>query len=134
MKQLFSECTRQRSQFVGELQSLVLSLGGNPEHTGSFIAKLHRGWIDIKAAIEGRDEAGILAECERGESIAKKAYRNVLKENLRPHVMDVVKRHLAAITAVHKQIKFLKDNFLANRKQHTPPPPVRHTTGANSGR
>jgi len=123
LKQLFAECTIQRAQFVGELQSLVRSLGGNPEHTGSFIAKLHRGWIDIKAAIEGRDEAGILVECERGEGIAKNAYKSVLKETLRPHVRDVVQRQLGSITAVHEQIKSLKAAFLAKDKRHLPPPP-----------
>ena len=123
LKQLFAECTIQRAQFVGELQSLVRSLGGNPEHTGSFIAKLHRGWIDIKAAIEGRDEAGILVECERGENIAKNAYKSVLKETLRPHVRDVVARQLESITAVHEKVISLKTSFLAKDKQHLPPPP-----------
>lgn len=123
LKALFAECTIQRAQFVGELQSLVRSLGGNPEHTGSFIAKLHRGWIDIKAAIEGRDEAGVLVECERGENIAKNAYKTVLKETLRPHVRAVVERQLGTITEVHKQIRSLKTAFLAKDKRHLPPPP-----------
>ena len=122
LKQFFAECAVQRSQFVGELQSLVRSLGGNPEHTGSFIAKLHRGWIDIKAVIEGRDEAGVLVECERGESIAKKAYTSVLKESLRPHVRDVVERQLASITAVHKRVRSLKASYLEKDKRHLPPP------------
>ncbi len=123
LKQLFAECTIQRAQFVGELQSLVRSLGGNPEHTGSFIAKLHRGWIDIKAAIEGRDEAGVLVECERGENIAKNAYKSVLKEMLRPHVRAVVERQLGTITEMHKQIRSLKAALLARDKRHLPPPP-----------
>lgn len=122
LKQLFAEIKAQRAQFIGELQSLVRSLGGNPEHTGSFIAKLHRGWIDIKAAIEGRDEAGILVECERGEAIAKKAYKNVLKETLRPHVRDLVTRQLDSISAIHKRVKLLKDAYLAKDKRHLPPP------------
>src|SRR3954453_10856808 len=49
LKSLFYEVSQQRSQFAGELQSLVQSLGGAPENTGSVAAALHRGWINIKS-------------------------------------------------------------------------------------
>src|SRR5688500_19435884 len=44
----FNECSIQRSQFAGELQSLVRTLGGDPETSGSIAGSLHRGWINIK--------------------------------------------------------------------------------------
>ena len=59
LKSLFYEFSQQRSQFAGELQSLVQSLGGDPENTGSMAAALHRGWINIKSAVTGKDEAAI---------------------------------------------------------------------------
>jgi uncharacterized protein (TIGR02284 family) len=59
LKSLFYEFSQQRSQFAGELQSLVQSLGGDPENTGSVAAAIHRGWINIKSAVTGKDEAAV---------------------------------------------------------------------------
>ena len=62
LKSLFFEFAQQRAQFAGELQTLVQSLGGDPENTGSIAGSLHRGWINIKSAVTGKDEAAILNE------------------------------------------------------------------------
>src|SRR3982751_6516084 len=51
LKSLFYEFAQQRAQFAGELQSLVTSLGGDPENSGSTLAALHRGWINIKSVV-----------------------------------------------------------------------------------
>ena len=43
-KTLFAQFSQQRAQFVGELQSLVRNLGGDPENSGSTLGAIHRGW------------------------------------------------------------------------------------------
>src|SRR5437868_1071070 len=55
LKSLFAEFSLQRAQFAGVLQELVRSLGGDPESEGSFSGALHRGWIDLKSALTGKD-------------------------------------------------------------------------------
>src|SRR5688572_6294806 len=55
-KSLFSELSLQRQEFVGELQGLVRGLGEDTEKSGSLAGTLHRGWIDIKAALSSGDE------------------------------------------------------------------------------
>src|SRR5437868_105208 len=70
LKSLFFEFSQQRAHFAGELQSMVQTLGENPENSGSLAGSLHRGWIDIKSAVTGKDEKAILNECERGEDSA----------------------------------------------------------------
>src|SRR5690349_1156699 len=82
LKSLFYEFSQQRAQFAGELQSIVQSLGGDPENSGSMAAAIHRGWINIKSAVTGKDEGAILNECERGEDSAKNAYKSALEEAL----------------------------------------------------
>src|SRR5437868_95738 len=67
LKSLFYEFSQQRATFCTELQTLVRSLGGDPEHEGSFSGAMHRGWMDIKTAVMGKDDKAILNECERGE-------------------------------------------------------------------
>src|SRR3982751_4841721 len=55
LKSLFYEYSQQRSKFTGELQNLVQGLGGDPTNSGSVAGSLHRGWINIKAAVTGKD-------------------------------------------------------------------------------
>lgn len=109
LKSLFYEFSQQRSQFAGELQSLVQSLGGDPENSGSVAAALHRGWINIKSAVTGKDEGAILNECERGEDSAKKAYKDALEEALPANVMETVQTQYVAVQSAHDRVKALRD-------------------------
>lgn len=110
LKSLFYEFGQQRSQFAGELQTLIQSLGGDPENSGSISGTLHRGWINIKTAVTGKDEASILNECERGEDAAKGAYQKALEEKLPTHVLDTVQTQYTAIQSAHDRIKALRDS------------------------
>ena len=109
LKSLFYEFSQQRSQFAGELQSLVQSLGGDPENSGSVAAALHRGWINIKSAVTGKDEGAILNECERGEDSAKNAYKNAMEEALPANIMETVQTQYSAVQAAHDRVKALRD-------------------------
>ena len=109
LKSLFYEFSQQRSQFAGELQQLVQSLGGDPENSGSVAAALHRGWINIKSVVTGKDEGAILNECERGEDSAKKAYKGALETALPANVMEIVQRQYVAVQSAHDRVKALRD-------------------------
>lgn len=113
LKSLFYECSQQRSQFAGELQSLVRELGGDPEDTGSFTAALHRGFIDIKSIVMGRDETAILNECERGEDIAKAAYQKAAEMDLPANVKTTVQSQSNTVKATHDKIRDLRDSAKA---------------------
>ena len=80
IKSAFYQFGQQRSQFVGELQGLVRELGGDPEKSGSILGSIHRGWIDIKSILTGKDEAAVLNEAERGEDVAKNNYESALEK------------------------------------------------------
>lgn len=110
LKTLFYEFAQQRSQFAGELQTLVQSLGGDPENSGSIAGTLHRGWINIKSAVTGKDEASILNECERGEDSAKNAYKSALENMLPAHVLETVQTQYTSIQTAHDRIKALRDS------------------------
>jgi len=111
LKSLFYEFGQQRSQFAGELQQLVRELGGDPETSSSTAGALHRGWINIKAAITGQDEQAILNECERGEDVAKNAYKDALEENLPANVLSVVQNQYSAVQTAHDKVKMLRDSI-----------------------
>lgn len=109
LKEMFFQYAQQRSLFVSELQGEVRALGGDPQTTGSVAAALHRGWINIKSAVTGKNEHSILEECERGEDSALKNYQEALKENLPPSLSSLVNRQYQAIVTTHNAVRDWRD-------------------------
>ena len=91
-KALFTSRVPIIERAVTELQAEVRRLGGEPETSGSVAASVHRGWINLKAAVTGKDDAAIITECERGEEVAAKNYEDALKKELPTDVRTVVER------------------------------------------
>lgn len=113
LKSLFQQYSQQRTQDISELQAEVRNLGGDPQKGGSLAGAVHRGWINLKAAITGKDEKSILDECERGEDVAKGAYEDALKKALPSHVRDLIQRQYANVKDAHDRIRQLRDSYKA---------------------
>ena len=109
IKARFLEYSRERGVMVRELQSEVRRLGGDPEKTGSMSGSLHRGWLDIKSAITGKDDHAILVEAERGEDVAKSAYENALKETLPASAQLIVQQQATKVRQAHDHVRDLRD-------------------------
>jgi uncharacterized protein (TIGR02284 family) len=108
LKTLFLTYSQQRAQFAGELQGEVRRLGGDPEQTGSVAATLHRGWINIKSAVTGEDEAAVISECERGEDSAVRNYQDAIGAGLPADVRAVVERQYGQVKEAHDRIRALE--------------------------
>jgi uncharacterized protein (TIGR02284 family) len=106
LRELFEKRSQQRAQFASELQAEVRHLGGDPVTAGSTSAILHRGWMNVRSAVNGDD--AIVAECERGEDSAIKAYQDTLKQNLPPNVLPVVKHQFTQIKQSHDSLRDMK--------------------------
>jgi uncharacterized protein (TIGR02284 family) len=109
LKSIFREYSQQRSEYASVLQGLVRSMGGDPETDSSISGAVHRGWINIKAAVTGQDEAAILNECERGEDYAKEAYEEALKQPLPANIADVIRQQSQGVQAAHNRIRELRN-------------------------
>ena len=109
LKTKFLTYSRERAQMSTELQAEVRRLGGDPERSGSMSGSLHRGWIDIKSAVTGKDDEAILAEAERGEDVAKAAFEGALKETLAGSTMSLVQQQAPKVLAAHDEVKRLRD-------------------------
>ncbi len=78
LKGVFTDRSLHCAKSAEELQNEVRRLGGDPETPGSALGALRRRWLNVKAAITDKDEAAVLAECERGGDMAVVAYMNKL--------------------------------------------------------
>ncbi len=114
LKTLFYEFSQQRAQFAAVLMELVRELGGDPAHSSSIAGAMHRGWIELKAALTGGGDEAILNECERGEDYAKDAYSKALEKNLPSNIADVIRQQATAVQAAHNRVKELRNSSKSN--------------------
>lgn len=118
LKTIFYKFSQERSEFTGVLQELVRSLGGDPEKAGTFSGAVHRGWMDLKTAIIGKNDEAILNECERGEDFAKEAYVDAVSFALPENIKQIVTQQSEAVIAAHDRIKAMRN--LEHSKAATP--------------
>jgi uncharacterized protein (TIGR02284 family) len=107
-KAIFQEFSRERGRMAHELQTEVSKLGGEAETSGSLSGSAHRGWLNIKAAVAGRTDAGIIAEAERGEDIAKKAYADAATADLPPSARTIVNEQAAKVRSAHDRVRAME--------------------------
>ena len=87
---LFSTRARSIEVAKSELQDLVRRLGAEPVNSGHAAASVHRGWINLKSALTGKDDGAIIAEAERGEETAVNHYQDALRQTLPAGVRSIV--------------------------------------------
>ena len=80
-RQFFSEMAEERSRLAADLQQHVRAIGGDPETESSTAGAAHRGWVDLKSAITGRDEKAIVNEVERGEDYLKAKFETAMQDD-----------------------------------------------------
>ena len=114
LQQLFRERASERRQVVEELRAEVRRLGGNPEDDGSFLGKTHQRFLDLKAAVTGRDEQAIVNEVERGEDYLKEKFETALESgNLSSETRQIVERAYQSVRSGHDQVSQLKHGLEA---------------------
>ena len=105
---LFQSYSLQRSELAAELQVEVRRLAQDPVDAGHATAAAHRAWMDLKGKMTGTDDAAVIAEAERGEDLAVKAYEEVLQRDLPSDIRTVVERQLVEIRQAHDHIRSLE--------------------------
>lgn len=105
MRGFFEQKARRCAEGAAQLQGKVIELGGSPERGGSTGGAMHRAWVNIKSTIAGMDDRAVLAECERGENVARQAYENALKQDLPPDVHMLVERQYREVRANHERVR-----------------------------
>ena len=113
-QQMFRERADNRSKLAEELRAEIRRLGGNPEDDGSFMGKTHQRFLDLKAAVMGRDEQAIINEVDRGEDYLKGKFETALEADaLDSESRSVVERIYQSIRSDHEKISSLKHGLEA---------------------
>ena len=106
---LFRKFADERSQCVETLRQQVTTLGGEPEGDGSFMGKTHQRFLDLKAAVTGRDDKAIINEVERGEDYLKEKFETALKDiELSSGTRAVIEQAFTSVRHGHDQMSNLK--------------------------
>jgi uncharacterized protein (TIGR02284 family) len=109
-KTMFRELATERQEFAGELQLLAADLGGETHVTSTVGGAIHRGWMDIKAALASGDERTVLTECERGEDYTVSEYRDALAGAVfSPRMRKVIHSQFNLIHASHERMRRLRN-------------------------
>jgi uncharacterized protein (TIGR02284 family) len=104
LKDLFTDLADQRGQFAAALVPHAQRLGGDAAAEGTQIGRLHRSWMNLRGFVSGNHDHAIVAEAERGEEAAVRAYRDVLNEVLSPEARDLIEQQLSAIAVAHERV------------------------------
>jgi uncharacterized protein (TIGR02284 family) len=108
LRHLLESYAQQRAEFAAELQLEVQRLAQDAVDTGSPGAVLDRSWVDIKAGFAGRDEAAVIAQCERREDTAAAEYRKALESDLPEDLRMVVQRQFLELQQAHDHVRSLE--------------------------
>ncbi len=113
-REIFRTNGSERERVAGELAGEVSRLGGTPDEDGTILGKTHQVFLDLKAAVTGRDDKAIINEVERGEDYIKEKFETALKaDDLAPESRDVIDRAYQSVRSGHDQISALKHGLEA---------------------
>jgi uncharacterized protein (TIGR02284 family) len=112
LKILFSHLGSTSQKCNQELNLEVRKLNGTPAEGTKVSGKFFRAWMDVKAALTGKDRKAILNSCEYGEDVAKSTYESALKndsEYLSTGLQALIQEQHALLVVDHDKVKALRD-------------------------
>ena len=111
-QQLFREMADERSQVAEDLRAEIRRLGGNPPDDGSLMGKTHQRFLDLKAAITGRDDKAIINEVERGEDYLKEKFETALQSDaLSGETRSALDRAFQSVRKGHDKVSQIKHSM-----------------------
>lgn len=112
---MFTSRASERRQVASALQAEVVKLGGDAENDGTILASAHRGFLDLKAAVTGKDDQAIVNEVERGEDHIKAKFEAALADDaVGAEARSAIGAAWQSVKAGHDEMRDLKHS-LENR-------------------
>jgi uncharacterized protein (TIGR02284 family) len=115
LKTLFSQLATTSHDCNEELREEVENLDGEAAEGTRATGKFFRVWMDVKAALTGKDRKAILNSCEYGEDVAQETYSKVLKndyEHLTSDQVELITAQQHKLKIDHDTVKSLRDSLV----------------------
>ena len=113
-QQIFRERASERREALNDLRSEISRTGGTPPDDGSLMGKTHQRWLDLKAAVTGRDDERIINSVDLGETYLKEKFEAALNsDELSGESRQVIERAYQSVRSGHDQISQLKHGMEA---------------------
>lgn len=112
LRSLFNRYIASSRRFKTELIAEVTRLGGTPEEGTRASGKIYRAWMEVKAALTGKDRKTVLNSCEYGEDVAVDTYKDAMEDHfadLSDAQQKMVSSQYGQIKADHDAIRSLRD-------------------------
>ena len=112
LKSLFTRYINNSRKFKSELVAEVTRMGGEPEDGTRASGKIYRAWMEVKAAVTGKERKTVLNSCEYGEDVAKDTYKKVLEDHytdLSDAQQKLVSTQYVQLKADHDAVRNLRD-------------------------
>lgn len=111
-KTMFAERSSKRMELTRRLQDEVRTFGGKPEDDQSMVGKMHNKFAEMRGAVAGHSDKGVIDEVERGEDVIKKKYEMAVQdEELPPEVRAVVTEAYQSVKRDHDDISQIKHSL-----------------------
>jgi len=114
LRMMFTEWSTQSLGFANELKKHVDAADArdlDPDDT-TVQGKLYRVYMDLKAAVLGRDRKAILSSCEYGDDAALKEYKEALDDvdgDYSSAVKILIQEQRNQIQQSHDRVKMMRD-------------------------
>lgn len=107
----FNKMADQSRKYKAELVQQVSRLGGDAASDTTVSGKVYRVWMDLKAAITGKDRDSILGSCEYGEDVAQRAYEAALESDayMSTEVRQMISSQKSELKTSHDLIRKYRD-------------------------
>ena len=112
LKTMFAQFTKTSEKNNQELSTEITKLGGTPTDDTKNTGKFFRVWMDVKAALTGKDRKAILNSCEFGEDQALETYEDVLEndaEHLSAEQKSMITEQYDLLKKDHHTVKTMRD-------------------------
>jgi uncharacterized protein (TIGR02284 family) len=108
---VFKQMADQSRKYTAQLVQEVGKLGGEAAHDTTVSGKVYRVWMDLKAAITGKDRETILGNCHYGEDVAQKAYEAALGSDayMSTEIRQLITSQKSDLKESHDLIKKYRD-------------------------
>ena len=114
---LFTRYISNSRKFKSELVAEVTRMGGEPEDGTRASGKIYRAWMEVKAAVTGKERKTVLNSCEYGEDVALETYKDVMEDHftdLSGDQQKLVSTQYRQIKADHDAVRNLRDQAVVH--------------------